>query len=182
MRNEAPPPRLQEVFKLQFQRLVVLDYIIRNTGNVYCYDTVIINPVHTQTKTDISIVDMCWNEHTSQNYIINFGEYSLLLIFIQIVVMITGWSSTSVHQRWQPLLKLVLRTLHVLSFCHYRKWRLVEPKKCMSHFVVLLVSAWSCLKSVSFWNYILCHLFMWTISYYLRLLINLNYCDSWFSL
>ena len=59
MRNEAPPPRLQEVFKLQFQRLVVLDYIIRNTGNVYCYDTVIINPVHTQTKTDISIVDMC---------------------------------------------------------------------------------------------------------------------------
>ncbi len=34
MRNEPLSPNLQEIFKLQFQRLVVLDYIIRNTGNI----------------------------------------------------------------------------------------------------------------------------------------------------
>lgn len=32
MRQEAPPPHLQRELQLQFERLIVLDYIIRNTG------------------------------------------------------------------------------------------------------------------------------------------------------
>lgn len=32
--SEPLPPELQRMFQLQFERLVVLDYIIRNTGKV----------------------------------------------------------------------------------------------------------------------------------------------------
>ena len=32
LRREPPPPHLQRQLQLQFERLVVLDYIIRNTG------------------------------------------------------------------------------------------------------------------------------------------------------
>ena len=34
MKEEPPPPHLQRQMQLQFERLVVLDYIIRNTGQI----------------------------------------------------------------------------------------------------------------------------------------------------
>ena len=32
LRRDPPPPHIQRQLQLQFERLVVLDYIIRNTG------------------------------------------------------------------------------------------------------------------------------------------------------
>lgn len=33
--EEAPPPATKNEFQLQFERMVILDYIIRNTGNIH---------------------------------------------------------------------------------------------------------------------------------------------------
>ena len=39
LRREPLPPHLQRQLQLQFERLVVLDYIIRNTGESVCVST-----------------------------------------------------------------------------------------------------------------------------------------------
>lgn len=58
MEVEKPPEHIQQQFQIQFERLVVLDYIIRNTGQsaalymymrneIYCrYDEILINYRH----------------------------------------------------------------------------------------------------------------------------------------
>ena len=52
MKNDTVPSHLQDSFKAQFQRLVVLDYIIRNTGKLRYTSRLIANVYFVNFSTD----------------------------------------------------------------------------------------------------------------------------------